>query len=381
MMRRMALAGALLLATSCAEKPEPAVTSLSAATDSMPALMLVHDGAAINDSIDDRIMKVAVNSRGQIAIVPSMLSNPVIRFVDSTGHFSGGAGPAGPGPGELGFPPRMWWIDSSLVAYETDRLVRIQYDASGHLSREHPTEVGMVPLAAGRDGVVEFPINWRDRRRPPALMLRPLDSGRSQVLLDDRHPQLLRAVNQGNGVAITYPWPVVAMQKGVLALIEPRTPTIWYFNLSGVLLDSVVLESARRLRGPREAAEELDAFVRVSREGTRGPDGKRYAGPDLDSVRKAFENDRPPVAFIHGANFDGHGRLWIIGPHNDSTRALVFSGTRLLGKVMVACYRGGRFVSVSDRWVALLCSKGNEADPPFEVQLYRIVEPEPNALP
>ena len=374
MKRRLLLAGALLLTAGCAEEVAP-VESVPTATDGMPTLMPVHSGAAINDSIDDRIMKIAVDDIGRIAITPSMTSNPRIRFVDSTGHFAGGAGPIGQGPGELGFPPRMWWVDSALIAYETDRLVRVRYDPSGKARGEHPTEVGMVPLAAGRDGVVEFPINWRDRQRPPVLMLRPLASGRPRVLLDHRHPQLLRALEQDNGVAITYPWPVVAIQQGVLALIEPRTPTVWYFNLAGVLLDSVVLEKEGRVRGPREAAEELAGFVHVSREGTRGPDGKRYPGPDLDSVRKAFENDRPPVAFIHGANFDGLGRLWIIGPQNDSTRALVFSGTRLLGKVMVACYRGGRFVSVSDRWVALLCSNGDDTEQPYQLQLYRIVEP------
>jgi len=167
------------------------------------------------------------------------------------------------------------------------------------------------------------------------------------------------------------------MHNGIIALVEPHTPTVWYFNFAGKLLDSVVLDGAARMRGPYEAAEELEVFERVSRSGTVGPDGERYRGPDIDSVRRLFKADRPPVAFVHGVNYDGRGRLWIVGPHNDSTRAIVLSGTRTLGTIMLPCFRVGRFVSISNRWLALHCSKGEGADPPFELQLYRIVESEP----
>ncbi len=351
------------------------VSSLPVASAAMPQLELVHDGSAVNDSIDDRWMKIDVDGRGRIAITPGESFNPRIRFVDSTGRFSGGAGPIGPGPGELGFPSRLWWIDSGLVAYETSRRVRIRYDQNGRLTGERPTQEGRVPVAASEEGVVEFTHSWRERQHAPSLTLRALNRNTSGVLLDDRQPQLRRALDQDIGIAITYPWPVVALDKGVLALIEPRTPTVWYFNLAGEFLDSVALAGAGRLRGPTEYAEEFATYARSAGSGTRGPDGKRYPGPDLDSLRTMFRVDRPPVASIHGANFDGHGRLWIIGPHNDSTRALVLSGTQVLGHLMLPCFRVGRFVAVSNRWVALLCSNGEGADPPFELQLYRIVEP------
>jgi hypothetical protein len=351
------------------------VSSLPVATAAMPQLELVHAGSAVNDSIDDRWMKIDVDDRGRIAITPGQSFSPRIRFVDSTGHFSGGAGPIGPGPGELGFPPRIWWSDSGLVAYENNRRVQIRYDQDGRLTGEQPTQEGFVPVTASPEGVVEFTHSWRERKQSPALTLRAYTPRKPNVLLDDRQPQLRRALEQEQGLAITYPWPVVAVDRGVLALVEPRTPIVWYFNLAGELLDSVALAGVGRHRGPTESAEELATYARSAGSGTRGPDGKRYPGPDLDSLQTLFKADRPPIAFIHGANFDGRGRLWIIGQHNDSTRALVLSGTRLLGQLMLPCFRVGRFVAVSNRWVALLCSNGEGADPPFALQLYRIVEP------
>lgn len=377
-MRQSALRGmtaaAVVLLGGCAGE-RPGVKSLPAVPAAMPKVEAVHVGSSVNDSIDDRIMKIDVDDRGVIAMIPTMTSNPRIRFVDSTGHFAGGAGPIGEGPGELGFPARVWWTATGLVAYETNRLVRVQYDQNGRLTGEEPHQLGLVPLAESEEGMIEFTYNWRERQRPPSLLLRRFDRKRADALLDDRHPQLRQSLGEAPGVAITYPWPVVAADAGVLALVEPRTPIVWYFSLAGVLLDSVVLEGASRLRGPKESAEELAVFARASRQGARGPDGKYYPGPDFDSVQALFRADHPPAAFIHGANFDGKGRLWIIGPHNDSTRALVLSGTRLLGQLMLPCFRVGRFVAVSDRWVALLCSNGDEAEQPFQLQLYRIMEP------
>lgn len=344
----------------------------------MPSLQLIHRGPAVNDSIDDRIMKIAVDNDGRIAMIPSMSESPRIRFVDSTGHFDGATGRAGAGPGELGFPGRVWWVDDTLVAYETSRLVEIRYDRKGRLMRESPIRNGVVPLAAGEEGVLEFDYNWRERGRTPVLSLRRSDGSRPRPVLNERHPQLAQALDVTKGMAITYPWPVAAIRNGVLALIEPRTPTVWYFTLAGQMIDSVSLEGASRVRGPAEFAEELEGFARSARGGMVGPDGKRYPGPDFDSVRKALAVDRPPVAFIHGANFDGRGRLWIVGPHRDSTRAIVLAGAATLGTIMLPCFRVGRFVSISDRWVALLCSNGEGADPPFELRLYRIVEPVSN---
>ena len=371
----------LLLLAGCLRTPAlpPELPSVS---KDMPTVELVHQGAAINDSIDDRVMKIAVDRRGRVAVLPSMDGSPRIRFVDSSGHFRGGTGRAGPGPGELGGPGRIWWIADSLVVYETGRLVDIRYDPDGRLIRESPIRNGLVPLAASEVGIVELDYNWRVRGKPPVLTLRSSDGTRSRRVLDQRHPQLAQALAEVSGIATTYPWPIVAVRDSVLVLVEPRTPTIWYFTLAGQLMDSVSLGGMSRERGPMEFAEELDGYARASRGGTVGPDGKRYPGPDFDSIRKVLLADRPPVAFIHGANFDGHGRLWIIGPHRDSTRAIIVAGRQALGTITLPCFRVGRFVTVSDRWIALLCSKGEGADPPFELQLYRIVEPTaPPVLP
>jgi|CXWK01.1.fsa_nt_gi hypothetical protein len=375
-MRRMALAGALLLATSCAEEPEP-VAIVPTASAELPSVELVHLAGIGASYVDARIHNIAVDTTGRIAFYPTEGGIPLIRFVDSTGFWTGGASRIGEGPGELDYPSRHWFVGDTLVVDESKRAVEIRFDRSGILLSERAITPGRVALAAGSDGLLTFDPNWEASQSPPVVSLRPWGKEGVREALGAAHPQLAAALAKRPGPAITYPWPVVAMHNGIIALVEPHTPTVWYFNFAGKLLDSVVLDGAARMRGPYEAAEELEVFERVSRSGTVGPDGERYRGPDIDSVRRLFKADRPPVAFVHGVNYDGRGRLWIVGPHNDSTRAIVLSGTRTLGTIMLPCFRVGRFVSISNRWLALHCSKGEGADPPFELQLYRIVESEP----
>ncbi|MDX2263321.1 MAG: hypothetical protein SFU84_16635 [Gemmatimonadales bacterium] len=380
MMRGMAFAGALLLTTSCAEQPEP-VAIVPTASAELPRVELVHLAGIDAGYVDARIHKIAVDTTGRIAFFPREDGIPLIRFVDASGRWTGGASRIGPGPGELDFPSRIWFVADTLITHDAARAVEIRFDRRGALLGERRIPPGRVPLAAASEGVLTFDPNWEFSQGPARLWLLPWDVADVREVLGAAQPQLAAALAKQPGPAITYPWPVVAMQNGVIALVEPRKPTVWYFNLAGKLLDSVVVEGAARSRGPYEAAEELENFARASRSGTIGPDGKRYRGPDIDSVKRLFAADRPPVAFIHGANFDGHGRLWIVGPHNDSTRALVLAGTRLLGAIMLPCFRVGRFVSVSNRWLALHCSKGEGGDPPFELQLYRIGEPDSTKLP
>jgi len=360
----------------------PAAAKLPAVEGEMPRLELVHRGDSIVDSIADRIRKIAVGGDGQVALIFAPDATPRIRFVDSMGRLNGGAGPGGPGPGEIGFPPRTWWIGDTLIAYETGRLVEIRYSKEGKLLGERPIRHDLVPLAAGHDGVLEFNVDWAMRRTAPTLMLRTPDARNPRVLLDARHPQLRKALDQRSGVSATYPWPIVAIRNGIIALLDPRAPVIWYFNVNGDLVDSLAVPAVSRVRGPIELTETIGAYARVARSGTIGPTGQRMPGPNLDSIRALFASDRPPIAAIHGLNFDGRGRLWIVGSHRDSTRAIVISGTRVLGELILPCYRVDRFVSVSDRWLALLCADQDGGyEPPFELQLYRIVEPAPPARP
>jgi hypothetical protein len=374
MIRCLALTGLLLLTASCADDPVPAAT-VPIPTAELPSVELVHLAGIGAGYVDARIHKIAVDTTGRIAFFPTEDGFPLIRFVDSTGFWTGGASRIGEGPGELDGPSRLWFVGDTLVVDESKRAVEIRFDRKGELLGERSIVQGQVPLAAATEGVLTFDPNWESRQEPARVWLRPWSKGNPRELLGAAHPQLAMALAKRPGPAVTYPWPVVAMQKGIVALVEPRTPTVWYFNLAGKLLDSVVVEGGARMRGPYESAEELAGFERVARSGTLGPNGRRYRGPNMDSVRRLFAEDRPPVAFIHGANYDGHGRLWIVGPHNDSTRAIVLAGTRTLGTIMLPCFRVGRFVSISNRWLALHCSKGEGADPPFELQLYRIVEP------
>jgi hypothetical protein len=380
MTRRLAWTTVLLLSASCADDPVP-VASVPSATAELPDVELVHLAGIGAGYVDARIHKIAVDTTGRIAFFPTEDGLPLIRFVDSTGFWTGGASRIGEGPGELDGPTRLWFVGDTLVLDETKRAVEIRFDRKGELLGERPITPGRVTLAAASEGLLTFDPNWEASQSPPQVVLRPWEKGGPREVLGAAHPQLARALAKRPGPAVTYPWPVVAMQHGIVALVEPRTPTVWYFNLAGQLLDSVVLEGAARIRGPYEATEELEGYERVARSGTLGPNGRRYRGPDMDSVRRLFAEDRPPVAFVYGANYDGRGRLWIVGPHNDSTRAIVLAGTRTLGTIMLPCFRVGRFVSISNRWLALHCSKGESADPPFELQLYRIVEPETRARP
>ena len=72
-MRRMALAGALLLATSCAEEPEP-VAIVPTASAELPSVELVHLAGIGASYVDARIHNIAVDTTGRIAFYPTGLS-------------------------------------------------------------------------------------------------------------------------------------------------------------------------------------------------------------------------------------------------------------------------------------------------------------------
>lgn len=296
----------LLVTTSCADDPVPAA-AVPIPTAELPSVELVHLAGIGAGEVNARIHKIAVDTTGRIAFIPTEDGFPLIRFVDSTGFWTGGASRLGEGPGEFESASRLWFVGDTLVGDESRRAVEIRFDRGGALLGERPIVQGQVPLAAATEGLLTFDPNWESRQEPARVWLRPWGKGETREILGAAHPQLAAALAKRPGLAVTYPWPVVAMREGIVALVEPRTPTVWYFNLAGKLLDSVALDGVGRSRGPYEAAEELAGFARTSRSGTIGPDGKRSRGPDLDSVRRLFAEDRPPVAFIHGANYDGQG--------------------------------------------------------------------------
>lgn len=359
-----------LLAVACATEHE--APPRSPASAELPRLEQVDWQTAIDDSIIDRIMKIAVDRNGRVALALSFDDNPRVRFVDSTGNLRGGAGPAGAGPGELGIPPRSFWIGDKLAAYENGRRRLILFDQDGTLVREHPLEGGLVALGRSANGVLEFDPNWRERGRPAELRLRSIADGRVRRLLGQNEPRLERSLRTDDGIPATYPWPIVTADSTTLVLVDPRDAIVWRFSLAdGSLRDSVVLQGVARERGVRELAEEVEAAA----QSTRGPDGRTTRSDNEADLRRKYTEDRAPIAFIHGVHFDGRGRLWIVGPHRDSTRALVVGEHGLLGAMMIPCFRVGRFVDVTDRWLAVACSNGNDADVPADLRLYRIVEP------
>jgi hypothetical protein len=98
----------------------------------------------------------------------------------------------------------------------------------------------------------------------------------------------------------------------------------------------------------------------------------------LEAIRQRLEREpRPWFTHLSAPRDDGHGRLWVIVEHGDSTVADVYADQRLLGSLRLDCpgYEG-RW-DLAGEWLVMLCAPSDpESLEDAEIRRWRIVEPD-----
>jgi hypothetical protein len=276
-------------------------------------------------------------------------------------------GAPGEGPGELRIPQPLIVDDTAVVGYDLGTRRLMVFDrASGEVRREFRPRDRVVPYFRGPDGTV---VATRLDRGVTLPALVDLATGRVRegVPPDDTSSIALFA---GEELLPGYEGnvPVVGRWGGGTLLANGMTYRLVRYDGSGQVAGRIDRDWSPRRLSAREVEEEV-ARLR----GT--PMGSTPAR--LQAARLRLERV-PQRWFTHlsGPREDGHGRLWVIVEHGDSTVADVYADDRLLGSLRVECPGyAGRWDLVGE-WLVLLCTP---ADPSAladaEVRRYRIVEP------
>jgi hypothetical protein len=106
----------------------------------------------------------------------------------------------------------------------------------------------------------------------------------------------------------------------------------------------------------------------------KGRDGRSLDRAALDREESTLR-EKPLDFFshVHGLEFDGKGRLWVLGPQGDSAYADVFADTLFLGRLSIGCRDFGGSFALNKMFLAMVCSDTEDSP---TVQLYQLREGE-----
>jgi hypothetical protein len=331
----------------------------------MPAVSLVPLADAAAVGVDVRWHRLALNASGYSAFFASDQGKPLIVILDSTGHLVGTAGATGSGPGEFHGPDRLWFFGDTLLSYETSRLTRIRFDLAGSFLDERRFQESGVAVGSAEGGVLEYDIG----RSGTSIRFREYPGESTVEVLPPSDGRLQSATTYPGPGRSGFRPPIVTGTATNVFLLDPFKALLYRYDRHGRFLDSLDLSPYRSRRGPRELAEARASLTRIARDPSAGA-LTQAASDELHSL----EDTSPPLASQHGLQVDGRGRVWILGPDQDSTQAIVISNGRVLGTLRIPCHDPDRFVAVSGAWLGALCERSDTAATPYGLQLYRIVE-------
>lgn len=211
----------------------------------------------------------------------------------------------------------------------------------------------------------------------------PIGRGRSRALVaagDAAFAALTRPDSAAPAIATRYVSPAVAVNDRELVVGNPYTYRFQAYDPAGRATYAFGRDLPPRVRTPAELAEDRTRLAKQRRSGIPGPKDQRIMVPGVEqAIARLPTAPLRHFSAVAGTQFDGAGRLWVIGDLGDSTFADVFADGRFLGRRILPCAAPSRFqslASLNDRWLALLCRAPDEDETrEVELQLYLNDEP------
>ena len=153
--------------------------------------------------------------------------------------------------------------------------------------------------------------------------------------------------------------PSMGVWYGGFVLGDRRTYSLGFFDWSGKRV--AVYEQGR---GPNRYSE--TAIERMAAD-------FKLVGRTLSPIAKQRLRDQPAPWFSIRIRKDGLERTWLVGEHDGSTFADVFSGPDYLGRLMIPCVNVGPYWDLQGEWLAVVCKPDDpDSMDDFIVKLFRI---------
>jgi hypothetical protein len=316
--------------------------------------------------------RVAVSGGGTIGVLGSIdsASQYQLTLVDPTTgrrHFTGRSGA---GPGELSDSWAILGGDSGVDVYDMRRSAVVRFADDGRLRDEFPLPgTGGYLLAVAGDSIDIMAMRWNVQADSAALVTRyPAHGGAGRVLFWTTDSFVNRVISKPGrpgtaGVVLPY-----AQTTGSLVVIDPLGYILQVYDEAGHLRYRIRRDVAPR----RRDSESLRQLQHDMREAIREAGGRTGLGGQAAARLDTLEREVLPQVLWPGMGFDQRGRLVVVGTVGDSTFVDFFSGSRFLGRRVLACRTPTRRVGVHGSWLTLLCEHSESMESPFQLQLYHI---------
>ena len=335
----------------------------------LPTLVRRPMRVAAADRPDLMYLGITVRQDGAVSYVASTKDAPFLRILDTVGARVAAFGEVGDGPGEFRSPNRIWLLGDTLVVQTHAGGVFATFSRTGRFLEEFHTRLSDVSLGVTADSIDHFNPSEFVTRRVVRVFRTPLRGGRTREIFKGGDSLLALALRPSYEGQLRMALPYLASDNRVV-IGDGLDYRLHVYDSRGRFLYEIRREVGPRYRGPLElelAREGLSSLF-----GFRGPNGERASAStiarQLDGLRTVPVPHFDKSAFF----FDERGRLWVFGMANDSTVADIFADSVFVGRLRLPCFDRYGFRSLSGHWLALNCRLGDEHDPPYELQLYRI---------
>lgn len=387
---RLPLACSIVIAACAGEAPPPDPgrnTATPAFSAGLPALERVSISLPESDLPIRPISTLALTSFGTVSFRPDSRREPVISTVDSTGQVVARWGVFGEGPGEMRGDEFLLSSDSAVVlAGSGGEPVRV-YHPHGRLIKQRSGPPTGVPTAMAGGALAWWTGFARGAGPRSEFRVGRRGSVNRWCALTDCIEELLPAADPivaSVDSAAPPPgaggWPPATLTQDAYYVGDGYDYVIWRIALNDLARRTRISRQVPpRMVTEREFAEADSAWSKTEREGVPGPNGQRIR-ENFDREREFLRTQPRPHFQMFGLSVDGRGRLWVIGKANDSTFLDVFADTTFLGRHMLDCDRTGYAGAVRGSWLALGCEE-RTGDFPYQLRLYRIVEPDSARVP
>jgi hypothetical protein len=349
-----ALLACLVLISACESgKPAPgAIESQSIAKAELPVLRPLGGELLITEATDGSSQpSIAVSPNALVALIsPGTEDGRMIHLLDTTGTVVAAFGPQGQGPGELSAVGSVFMSHDRLYTYDLSNRRFTVFDLAGKVLGSSEDARFLLPFAVHGDSSDNLETDgskyWIVRRRL---------SGKDRTV-----------INRGDSVP-----PARASTPTGFVLGDGTTYRLDRYDSKGLLLNSF---GRSGLVPPRLSESQIESQM-TSLARFRGPDGKLLDPIRLEERRKELRSQEVPFfPRNRSLEFDGAGRLWIVGSIGDSAFADLFADTLFLGRLTFDCPDFRNMWALSGAWLALVCGPPEGSDRSALVRLFELTE-------
>ncbi len=306
---------------------------------------------------------VAVGPRGEVLITDYDGAPVPLRLIDLARHTDSGIAHHGEGPGEIRYAMPMLVTDSSVLAWDLANWRVTEWSRDNRVIASYQLR-STLTLAAALD--TRHVIGVRQRSEGSFPVIIDLGSGRIDDIVSPQDTSYQRLF--GIAGERLENLPVIGAWSNGVFIGDNIAYRIALYDWHGKLVHVIDRQDiGSNLPTARAVAKEL-SFLRATGRARAPADVERARARLAATAIAWFSRLGPPQS-------DAHGRLWVVGTHNDSTFADVFAETQFLGRIWLDCKDFGGRWSMNGEWIALPCAPD---DPGSEreavVKVWRVME-------